>query len=203
MDSVIAVTERVVIRSGGRWNWFEGLSDEALEAVSDRGETVTLAAGASLYHHGQPSDALYQVLKGRIHMRSFSSGGKELLYTHLQPGDCFGELGLIDGQPYHHDADAGPETTLLRLRKMPFQRLRQQFPEIDQQLLQLLASRNRAVYDIIEGALLQDVPHRLARRLYDLLPDNSVDEAEISCSHEDLAKMIGSSRVIHYYYTYY
>ena len=38
------------------------------------------------------------------------------------------------------------------------------------------------------------MPHRLARRLSDLLPDSNPEEAEITCSHEDLAKMIGSSR---------
>ena len=75
--------------------------------------------------------------------------------------------------------------------------LRQAHPEINEQLLQLLAQRIRVIYHTFEGALLLDVPRRLAGRLLDArgpASDTTTEVAEITCSHEDLAKMIGSSR---------
>lgn len=136
----------------------------------------------------------YQVLSGRVHMRTYSSAGKELLYVHMEPGDCFGELGLLDGKPCHHDADAEAGTALLFLPAAEFSSLRSRHREIDEQLLQLLARRSRASYETIEGAILQDMPHRLARRLLSLVEEHAGEEDEIACSHEELAKMIGSSR---------
>ena len=182
--------------TGGRWNWFETLSGEAAAAVARCCNRVELPARQNIYRRGEPAKALYQVVSGRVQMKTFSGDGRELLYVHMQAGDCFGELGLIDGQPYHHDADTGTATTLLRLGASDFRRLRQAFPEIDRQLLLLLARRNRTVYDIFDDALLLDLPHRLARRLWGLFDDpvTSATAPEIVCSHEDLARMIGSSR---------
>ena len=181
----------------GRWNWLAALPKLVREAVAERSGQVKVAAGESIYRQGDKATALYQILEGRVQMRAFSREGKELLYQHMEPGDCFGELGLIDGMPYHHDAHAGTATTLLRLDRANFLELRRAYPEINEQLLQLLARRTRVIYQTFEGALLLDVPRRLAGRLLELgspAADNSIADLEITCSHEDLAKMIGSSR---------
>lgn len=129
-------------------------------------------------------------------MRAFSRDGRELLYQYMEPGDCFGELGLIDAEPCHHNADAGPKTRLLKLDRADFIRLRQAHREVNEQLLQLLSKRIRLIYRTFEGALLLDVPRRLARRLLDMsaFQEGAETILELSSSHEELAKMIGSSR---------
>lgn len=187
-----------LLREGGEWNWLAGLSSETFQAVAQCSSNRQVAAGASIYRRGEPTGALYQVLSGRVRIRNFSSGGKELLYSYMEPGDCFGELGLIDGKPRHHEADADQETSLAILRKSDFDRLRNTFPDIDPELLQLLSKRTRRIYDWVEEAFLLDVPRRLARRLCTLgASQHRVEEGGgqvLHCSHEDLAKMVGSSR---------
>jgi CRP-like cAMP-binding protein len=38
------------------------------------------------------------------------------------------------------------------------------------------------------------VPHRLARRLQELFAGNQAADGALACSHDELARMIGSSR---------
>lgn len=187
---------QVSLHSTGRWNWFAALPEPVRAALAERSQTVDIDSNTSIYRQGDPAKAVYQVLSGRVRMRAISRDGRELLYQHMEPGDCFGELGLVDGEPCHHAADAASPTTLLKLDRDDFLELRKIYPEIDQQLLQLLAQRIRVIYHIFEGALLLDVPRRLAGRLLDASRSGSstTEFTELSSSHEDLAKMIGSSR---------
>jgi CRP-like cAMP-binding protein len=182
------------LREGGRWNWFSELPDEVFVALCQHSTLLRLEQAGSVYRRGDKAAASYQVLRGRVHMRTYSSGGKELLYLHMEPGDCFGELGLLDGKACHHDADADAGTELLSLPAAVFHELRARHREIDQALLQLLAQRSRAAYETIEGAILRDVPHRLARRLQELFAGNQAADGALACSHDELARMIGSSR---------
>lgn len=187
----------ISLQKVGRWNWLAALPASVREAVAEHSGQVNVESGESIYHQGDKATALYQILEGRVQMRAFSREGKELLYQLMEPGDCFGELGLIDGKPYHHDAHASTATTLLRLDRANFLELRRAYPEINEQLLQLLSQRTRVIYQTFEGALLLDVPRRLAGRLLELgspASDTGNAHLEIACSHEDLAKMIGSSR---------
>ena len=183
-------------RSGGKWNLFATLTDELINTIAASCQVQQFGSGACIYRRGDQSTALYQVITGRVLMRTYSSEGKELLYVHMEPGDCFGELGLIDGKPCHHDADAGLATTCLRIDRIAFLKLRQQYPEFQEALLQFLARRTRAIYATIEDAFLLDVPRRLARRLYDMFQQRSRAGLDpvVTCTHEDLAKMIGSTR---------
>ncbi len=183
-------------RTGGKWNLFASLSDDVINAISTGCRVMEFEQGNCIYRRGDQSNALYQVISGRVLMRTYSSEGKELLYVHLEPGDCFGELGLIDGKPCHHDADAGSTTSCLRIDKLEFQKLQRQYPEFQEALLLFLARRTRAIYATIEDAFLLDVPHRLARRLYGMFQQRQRAGLDpvVTCSHEDLAKMIGSTR---------
>lgn len=158
-----------------------------------------MAAGENVYRRGDPSTALFQVLSGRVRIRNYSSAGKELLYTYMEAGDCFGELGLIDGESRHHDVDADSEADLAVLSAADFDRLREQYREIDHQLLRFMSRRTRRLYELYEQAFLLDLPHRLAQRLY--LAGSSVARSAkeevppgLVISHEDLARMVGASR---------
>jgi len=189
-----------LLRSGGEWNWIHGLSEKAFEATNRCSRVKQLATGETIYRHAQPAEALYQLLSGRVRLYNFSAAGKELLYIYLEPGDCFGELGLIDGRPHHHEATAEGDVSLAVIGKSEMTQLRETFPEINSQLLQLLAKRTRRIYELLEDAFLRDVPRRLAQRICKLgealqQQQNAAGESLLlHCSHEDLAKMVGSSR---------
>lgn len=184
------------LRTGGKWNLFSGLDEPVLAHILAHSDTRRYGTNENIYRQGSPATALYQVVEGGVLMRTWSISGKELLYVRMEPGDCFGELGLIDGKPCYHDADAATATILRRVGKTDFEDLRHRFPAFEHALLQLLARRTRSIYATIDDAFLLDVPNRLARRLDDMFRQRQRDALEpvVTCSHEELSKMIGSSR---------
>ena len=65
-----------------------------------------LAAGEVLFREGDPGDAMYVVLSGRVMISKFIAGAGEEALAFLDRGDYFGEMALIDNQPRSADAKA-------------------------------------------------------------------------------------------------
>ncbi|HUG26256.1 cyclic nucleotide-binding domain-containing protein [Piscinibacter sp.] len=58
----------------------------------------TFAAGAYVFHQGDPADRLYLVLEGRARVSSGAAGAEADL-TELLPGQMFGERAILRDQP--------------------------------------------------------------------------------------------------------
>lgn len=58
-----------------------------------------LTGGEVLFREGDPGDAMYVVLEGRIRISKIIPGAGEEALAILERGDYFGEMALIDRQP--------------------------------------------------------------------------------------------------------
>lgn len=65
-----------------------------------------LKSGQVLFHEGDPGDAMYVVLGGRVLISKFIPGAGEEALAFLERGDYFGEMALIDGAPRSAQARA-------------------------------------------------------------------------------------------------
>ncbi|MEZ5312475.1 MAG: cyclic nucleotide-binding domain-containing protein [Thermoanaerobaculia bacterium] len=65
-----------------------------------------LKPGQVLFQEGDPGDAMYVVLEGRILISKFIPGAGEEALAFLDRGDYFGEMALIDGAPRSAQARA-------------------------------------------------------------------------------------------------
>lgn len=65
-----------------------------------------LKAGQVLFHEGDPGDAMYVVLGGRVLISKYIPGAGEEALAILDRGDYFGEMALIDGAPRSAQARA-------------------------------------------------------------------------------------------------
>lgn len=65
-----------------------------------------LKAGQILFHEGDPGDAMYVVLEGRVLISKFIPGAGEEALAFLERGDYFGEMALIDRAPRSAQARA-------------------------------------------------------------------------------------------------
>ena len=65
-----------------------------------------LRPGQILFREGEPGDAMYVVLEGRMMISKFIPGAGEEALAFLERGDYFGEMALIDNQPRSADARA-------------------------------------------------------------------------------------------------
>jgi CRP/FNR family transcriptional regulator, cyclic AMP receptor protein len=77
---------------------FGGISDTTLEFLVARAQQVELAAGAYFFHEGDPATGLFVLETGHVRV-SRQRGGEEFVLQDFGPGDCFGEMALMDLHP--------------------------------------------------------------------------------------------------------
>lgn len=76
-----------------------------------------------IFHEGEPGDCLYLVVEGSVRISKVGRGGKQETLGFIQPGNFFGEMALIDGQPRSAQATASESTVLGKIDSEAFTRI--------------------------------------------------------------------------------
>jgi CRP-like cAMP-binding protein len=118
--------------------------------------------GMIIFKRGEPGNHLMLVLEGYVKISIASKTGKELTFILIPPGECFGEIALLDGQPRTANAIAVGECLLFTLARHDFIPFLEQRPEIAVRLLALLCGRLRATNEFIERLAFENLSTRLA-----------------------------------------
>jgi len=108
---------------------FAGLQECQLESFARYLEAVQVPQFGNLVRKGQRGDAMYVVLEGELRALTIIEG-KECLLATLGPGDCFGEISLLDQGPRSAEVIANRDSTLLKLSSTAFERLIRQAPAL-------------------------------------------------------------------------
>ena len=91
---------------------------------------VSYPFGAEIVREGEPADALYVLVTGRVRILKRGDRGDEISLATLRPGDTFGEAGLLDHTMRSATVRASTEVDVLRLDRTVFDRLLAQRPEL-------------------------------------------------------------------------
>lgn len=118
---------------------FAGLPLRRLRKLASQGEIARFDADAILVRAGDPGEAFYVVLSGRVAVRR----GRGRATVELGPGAYFGELALLDGAPRSATVVATKETLCLVLPRKAFARMLKAEPAFAAALLPALAARVR------------------------------------------------------------
>jgi len=148
---------------------------------------------------GDPGDSLCGVVTGRVRISASLAAGKEVFLNIMEPGDSFGEIALLDGQPRTATATAIARTELIVFPRERFLELLSTEPQLAAHLIQLLCRRVRWTAQLMEDAALLSVPARIAKRLLSLAhlhgPATS-GAAKLTLSQEELAQYLSVSRQV-------
>jgi len=90
-------------------------------ALMSATKTVEVPANTTVFWKGDTPDALYIVVSGRLKVYSRDPKGHETVFATLRPGDYFGEMGIIDGEPRSANVTSLEACTLLRLGAAEFE----------------------------------------------------------------------------------
>jgi MFS family permease len=85
-----------------------GVPQLVLEQLASASELRPLSGGIDVVVEGDPADALYAVVSGRVVVHQDS-----VVRVHLGPGDSFGERGLLDNAPRNATVTTEMETVVL------------------------------------------------------------------------------------------
>jgi CRP/FNR family transcriptional regulator len=174
------------------------LPDDDLKALAARGRVRRFNAGATLFHEGDPGDAIYVVVDGRIRMSRLSGGGTEATLALIGPGDCTGELSLFDGRPRSATATAMQATRTFVVSRDDFVDWIRERPGASLALLETLSLRLRRTNEIVTDLVFLDLPHRLAKHLLSLAASHAdgpnARRPRLQVTQSELASMLGVSR---------
>ena len=114
-------------------------------------DEVRVPAGAVVCRRGEPGDRFYVVQTGSVEVR-LGSGRAGLALYRLGPGDCFGEMALLTGEPRSADVVAAEDTILWALERADFDRILNESVALLRALNQSLAQRLAMATAVIEEA---------------------------------------------------
>jgi len=102
---------------------FEGIETDLLEQIAPSVHVVQLAEGEVIFREGDPGDLLYLVGEGSVRISKSGRGGEQETLGVIQPGNFFGEMALLDGQPRSAMATAVGNTLLGTVDEPAFQHI--------------------------------------------------------------------------------
>jgi CRP-like cAMP-binding protein len=150
-----------------------------------------------IFSQGDPADAVFYILKGKVKLTVFSRQGKEAVIAIVGAGDFFGE-GCLAGQPLRmSNATSLSGASVMRLEKASVVRALREQPTFSEVFVAHLLSRNIRIEEDLVDQLFNSSEKRLARVLL-LLANfgrDGVPQTVIpKMSQETLAGIIGTTR---------
>lgn len=128
--------------------------DSLLPLVKER----EIPAGTAILSQGGPSQGLFLVVEGDCEVMQRDSTGQEQLLAERGPGECFGEMSLITGEPCMATVRTKTESKFLFVEPRDFRHLIARFPAVAHSLAKLLARRltstsQRVIRELESGIL--------------------------------------------------
>lgn len=178
---------------------FTDLSAQELDQLAASLRRRRYVEGQIVFAQGDPGTSLYVVEEGSVRISRTSPEGKEFVLAVLGPGEFFGELALLDGEPRSADAVAQEGCQLLLLPREDFIHFIESRPRVALSLLAVVSRRLRHADQLVEDALFLDVPARLAKLLLELAETQGrpVEAGPVIASRltqSELAARVGATR---------
>ena len=117
---------------------FQGLSKRELQRVMSAAKEVLYAEGDAVVNEGDEDGRFYLLLEGGA---KIVQGRKTL--ANLGPGDYFGEISLIDGEPRSATVVTTAPVRALTLARWNFKPLLEEQPSLTRKLLVEMCRRVR------------------------------------------------------------
>ena len=179
---------------------FRGMSPPLLGELSRKLRPMAFRSGTAIFHADDVGSMMYIIIKGAVKIFVPATDGREVVLAVQRTGDLFGEMSLLDDERRSASATTLEDTEMVSLSRQDFQDVLARHPDACRAILDVLVKRLRQTNQSIQDAYLLDVPGRLARRLLILarehgIPTDEGVEIGLRVSQQDLASMIGASRV--------
>jgi signal transduction histidine kinase len=100
--------------------FFEVFKDGPRQRLMALSRRETFQHDERVFEEGALSDSVYLVLRGRVALVKRTSRNETGTVAHIEQGDYFGEMGVIDDCPRSTGAFAVGETILAKLPAAPF-----------------------------------------------------------------------------------
>jgi len=178
---------------------FEGVEAKELDLLLGITSTKRLKAGELLFRKGDPGQALFGIMRGRLRISGVGGDGKEVILGFMGPGEVLGEIALLDSNPRSATVEAIEPVELLTMHRRDLLPLLNRHPQIVVNLASVLAARVRRLTESMEDSLSLKVPGRLAKKLAVLARSYGIDTPggvliDLKLNQHQLGELIGATR---------
>ena len=147
------------------------------------------AKGETIFRAGQPSEAVWVVRTGRVHLMNYLADGKVSTMCVMAQGETFCCLPALDRKPYPADAVAAVDSAVVRIPIDAFHQAMNRSPAFTQDTLCLFCDRLRQVEH--KGCMVYEpAEQRLAQVLLGLAKKFG---STVPLTHRELAEIAGTT----------
>jgi CRP/FNR family transcriptional regulator, cyclic AMP receptor protein len=122
-----------------------------------------------------------------------SEEGKDAIFNLILPGEIFGEIAFLDGQPRTADAVMIKAGELMVIERRDFLPLLGDHPELALRLSEVLCGRLRHTSQQFEDMIFLDLEARLAKALH-YLHERSQPARKLKVTQREISQLIGIAR---------
>ena len=178
---------------------FQELSQEELAHLSGFAQTKIYKPRETIVEKGDSATEFFVLLRGRAKVGAPGADGSHAAINVMGPGEVFGEIAILDGQPRSATVTTLEECEMAVVNKAAFNDLLTASPSIAVKLLNVLAGRVRELTTRIEDRSFLDVPARLAKQLLWLAKSHGIESGpavriDLRLSQQELGDLVGATR---------
>jgi CRP/FNR family cyclic AMP-dependent transcriptional regulator len=166
--------------------------------ITTRLRTIRATKGRTLVEKGSRSTEVFFLLEGRAEVLLYSSSGREVSVNTIGPGDVFGEIAALDGEPRSASIVASSEILIVAMHASDFMTCVESSPAAGIWLARRLASGMRRLTEHVFELSALNVRTRIHCELLRLaqkgVPCSGGIEVRPAPTHAELASRIGTHR---------
>jgi CRP/FNR family cyclic AMP-dependent transcriptional regulator len=171
-------------------------ADPLVREMAARGQTRRFPKGELLIREGDPGEAMYVILSGKVKVYVSDAHGHEMIVADYAAGDCVGEMAL-DGEVRSASVVAMEPTVCSVVARDALRAAIHADPEIAMRMIATLIARNRLATVNLKNLALMDVYGRVARFLLGLeyvVEADGVAWSRERVTQQEIAHRVGASR---------
>jgi CRP/FNR family transcriptional regulator/CRP/FNR family cyclic AMP-dependent transcriptional regulator len=184
---------------------FSSLTDEQIEKMGSLAiENHYKRDQSIILEDDSVNQALFLIAEGEVKVYMSGSDGRETILSLLGPGDFFGEMSLLDGDPRSASVKSVSNAIVLVIRRDDFISLLFKYPDLSMSLLEEMSRRLRKANRQIGSLSTLTVYGRIAGTLLNLAEERGkrihgesgkfVTLIENRPTQQHLAEMSGTTR---------
>lgn len=146
------------------------LSADQKRQLADSANEVYLAAGQILFRQNDLGDSFYIIFKGNVDVLVTPEGsGEERQVAALGPGDFFGEMSALTGQPRTASIRAISALACVQIEKRDLMEIFKADPGIMERISEIVARRNAEREAIMQGSTAAPAAETVVKQQKSLL----------------------------------
>lgn len=150
--------------------------------------------GAIIVTSGDLTDAVYFIRKGDVKICVSGEDGKEVILNIIGPGESFGELAVLTGEPRSADVISKTPCELMIVDKADYLHAVRSDADLALAALEYHARMVHGLVDKVSSLALVDVFGRVAALLKSSASDTDSEKVIEGMTHQDIADVVGASR---------